>query len=434
MGHSHRLEGERFASFVDGLAQALGHADRREPLRAYLTGLLLPGDRKSVEPMAARIEPRRVAARHQSMHHFVASAPWDAGALLERARDHALEAFERHGPVQVWIVDDTGIPKKGTKSVGVARQYCGILGKQDNCQVAVSVSLANPTMSIPAAYRLYLPEEWAEDRARREEVGVPDQIVFQPKWRIALEEMRRMVADELPRAPVVADAGYGDATAFREGIAELGLSYAVAVKGATSVWSPGNHALPPKRWSGKGRPATLLRRDDAHRPVSVEALAKSLPKSAWKSVRWRQGTKGAMRSRFARLRVTSAHRDYLRADMRAQEWLLIEWKNGEEKPNKFWLSNTPASASFDDLVNLVTLRWRIERDYQELKSEIGLDHYEGRSWRGFHHHGVLCIAAYCFLAAERARLSPPQPVAFLTPAKLPKGFRPRGSPGASGAA
>lgn len=427
-------EQRRFSAFVELLAERCGHADRHEPLRAYVTGLMLPGDRKSIEPLAARVYAELVPAHHQAMHHFIANAPWDERSLLATIRDYGLAGLERHGPVAAWIVDDTGFPKKGKHSVGVARQYCGVLGKQDNCQVAVTVSLANRAMSIPAAYRLYLPEEWASDKERRKAARVPDEITFQPKWRIALDEIRALVDDDVPRAPIVADAGYGDTTAFRDGIAELGLSYAVAVKGGTTVWPRGTAPLPPARWKGIGKRPTLLRRNAKHQPVTIGVLANELPKTAWKSVRWREGTKGSMRSRFARVRITPAHRDYWRSEARLEEWLLLEWPVGAKAPTKFWLSNAPASAPFEELVQLVTLRWRIERDYEELKSEFGLDHYEGRGWRGFHHHGVLSIAAYTFLIAERARLSPPQPLAFLKAAPIPKDFRPRGSPVAPGKA
>ena len=425
-----RWEGQaehRFEDYVHRLGEAIGHADRREPLRAYLTGLMLSGERKSVEPMAARIEPRRVGARHQSMHHFVAKAPWDDQAVLSTARDYALAQLERHAPVMAWIVDDTGIPKKGKHSVGVARQYCAVLGKQDNCQVAVTVSLANGTMSVPCTWRLYLPEEWAKDRKRRAVAEVPKEVRFQKKWQIALEEIDRLVAEDLPRAPVVADAGYGSTTEFREAITARGLSYAVGIMKETTVWPQGSGPLAPVHRSGKGRPATLLRRSADHRPVSVLQAARELPDSSWKILRWREGTRGAMQSRFALTRVRAAHRDYGRSTPRAEQWLVIEWPRGENEPTKYWLSTAPQSASAEDLIRLIKLRWRIERDYQEMKDELGLDHYEGRGWRGFHHHGVLCMAAYSFLAAERARLSPPEPLAFLHAARLPKGFRPRGA-------
>lgn len=417
----------RFEAYVGRLAEVLGHADRRAPLEAYLTGLLLPGERKSVEPMAAKLDPRHVSRLHQAMHHFVAKAPWEDREVLTVARDWALAQLERHAPVGAWAVDDTAMPKKGTHSVGVARQYCGVLGKQDNCQVAVSVSLVNETMSVPAAWRLYLPEAWAKDRERRVGAGIPEDVGFLEKWRIALEEIDRLLAEDLPPAPVVSDAGYGDTTDFRDALTERGLSYALGVKGTTSVWPPGEEPQAPKRWSGRGRPPKLLRRDGRHRPVSARELAHQLPGKAWKAVRWREGTRGTLSSRFAALRVRPAHRDELRSEPREVEWLLMEWPRGEAEPTKYWLSTVPEDVELAELVALAKLRWRVERDYQELKDELGLDHYEGRGWRGFHHHGTLCIAAYCFLAAERGRLSPPQAVAFLKPAPLPKGFVPRGS-------
>jgi SRSO17 transposase len=413
---------------MDLLGAAVGHADRRDPLRAYLTGLLLPSARKSIEPMAARVDPRHVRARHQSMHHFVANAPWDARVVLTTARDYALAAMDRHGPPAAWVIDDTGMPKKGRHSVGVARQYCGAVGKQENCQVVVTLSLASPVMSVPSAYRLYLPEAWAKDRARRRAAGVPAKVKFQPKWRIALEELDRLLGEELPRAPVVADAGYGVATEFREAITARRLSYVMGVTGDTTVWPPGLHPLPPAPASGPGRPPKRWHRAPDHRPMSAQALAHALPRSSWKTVRWRDGTKGSMKSRFAAVRVRPAHRDESLPAPRAEEWLLMEWPSGESDAAKFWLSTVPPNVRIAELVRLAKVRWRIERDYQELKDELGLDHFEGRGWRGFHHHGVLCIAAYAFLAAERARLSPPAPVAFLRAPRVPEGFRPRGAP------
>jgi SRSO17 transposase len=421
----------RFQQYVERLSDALGHADRREPLRAYLTGLCLPGERKSIEPMAARVDPRHVAARYQSMHHFVASAPWDAGAVLRVARDWVLEPMARHGPVGAWIVDDTAFPKKGPHSVGVARQYCGVLGKQENCQVAVSVSAANDTVSVPLAYELYLPESWAHDRARRRRAGVPVAVPFRPKWQIALGQILALQTAGLPPAPVGADAAYGDVTAFRDRLTAAGIPYVVGVKGEMTVWRPGQAPLPPKPYGRRGRPPTRVRRTAQQQPVNLRRLAAELPAGAWHGVTWREGTRGTMRSRFARVRVRPAHRDERRAMARAEEWLLIEWPKEAAEPTKYWLSTLPEATPIADLVRLAKLRWRIERDYQELKDELGLDHFEGRGWLGFHHHGALCIAAYAFLAAERATLSPPEPLSFLRPARLPKGFKPRGAPGAA---
>ncbi len=415
----------RFAAYVEQLGSVVGHADRREPLRAYVSGLLLAGERKSVEPMAARVDPAHVGARHQSMHHFVAMAAWSDAAVLAVARDWALAQLERHGPVAAWVVDDTGMPKKGTHSVGVAKQYCGVLGKQENCQVAVAVSLAHPVLSVPAAYRLYLPEGWARDRRRRAAAGIPAAVRFAPKWQLALAALDGLLADEVPRAPVLADSGYGDTTEFREGVTARKLSYVVGVKGGTTVWRPGLAPLPPAAWRGRGRPPTRLRRTARRRPLAIRTLAQALPAAAWHAVRWREGTKGMMRSRFATVRVRPAHRD--ERGLRPVEWLLIEWPRDAAEPTKYWLATVPEDVGLAELVRLAKLRWRVERDFQELKDELGLDHYEGRGWRGFHHHGVLCLAAYAFLAAERARLSPPAPVAFLRAARLPKGFRPRGA-------
>jgi SRSO17 transposase len=419
---------ERFGEYLARLGEVIGHADRREPLRAYMAGLLLPGERKSVEPMAAKVDPRNVESRHQSMHHFVADAPWDAREVIRVARDWALEQFDRHAPIQAWVIDDTGIPKKGKHSVGVARQYCGVLGKQDNCQVAVSITLTNDVLSVPAAYRLYLPESWAKDEARRRVARVPEEIEFRTKWQIALDQIDALLADGIPRAPVVMDAGYGTTTELRDELVARDLIYVAGVQGEVTVWPEDEQPLAPKPYGGRGRPPTLLRRSEDAKPVSVAALALQLPKTAWRSIRWRGGTKGDMRSRFARIRVRAAHRDNWRREPRPEEWLLIEWPTGETKPTKFWLSNVAAHATMTDLVHLAKARWRIERDYQELKDEIGIDHYEGRGWVGFHHHGALCIAAYAFLVAERARLSPPAPLAFLEAPPVPRGFRPRGSP------
>lgn len=421
----------RFRAYLDRIAEALGHRDRHGPGQAYLMGLCLPGDRKSIEPMAARLDPRHVRARHQSLHHLVANAAWDDAAVLRVARDTVLEAMARHGPVAAWIVDDTSFPKKGHHSVGVARQYSGVLGKQDNCQVAVTLSLAQEAVSLPAAYQLYLPEAWARDPKRRRIAGVPPTLAFRTKWQIALDQVMALHAQGVPPAPVVADAGYGVVTDFRDHLTAAGLPYVVGVTAETTVWPPGHEPRPPRRKRGRGRPQISLQRSSPHRPLSLDALARQLPAAAWRTIRWRQGTRGAMRSRFAALRIRPAHRDERRRTPRPVEWLLIEWPSGEPAPTKYWLSTLPAATPIAQLVCLAKLRWRIERDFQELKDEFGLDHFEGRGWRGFHHHGTLCIAAYAFLAAERARFSPPEPLAFLRPARLPKGFRPRGAPGAA---
>ena len=419
----------RFAAYLDGITAVLGHASRVGPARAYCTGLLLPGERKSVEPMAARLEPGRVQAAHQSMHHVVAKAEWDDDAVLGAVRGQVLPALERHGPVAYWIVDDTGFPKQGKHSAGVARQYCGQLGKQDSCQVAVSLSVANDHASLPVAYRLYLPEAWAEDPARRSKAGIPGEIGFETKTAIALGQMRQALACGAPVGVVLGDAGYGNETDFRTGVSELGLRYVLGVQPATTVWPHGQAPLPPMPWSGRGRPPTRLRRSPEHQPASVKALATAQPSRAWRTVTWRQGSQAALSSRFAALRVRPAHRDETRTMPWPEEWLLVEWPEGEAEPTKHWLSNLPPRTALKRLVHAAKARWRIERDYQELKQEIGLGHYEGRSWRGFHHHASLCIAAYGFLVAERCLFSPQARFApdWIAAPALSQGFQPRGA-------
>ena len=420
---------KRFAAYMDGLAQAAGHADRATPLKMYCAGLLLPGERKSVEPMAARLAPDNVRRMHQSLHHVVADAPWSDEAVLARVRSYAVTAMRQKGPVQAWIVDDTGFPKKGTHSVGVVRQYCGQVGKQENCRVAVSLSMSTNQASLPIAWRLYLPHEWADDQERRKQGGVPEEIQFETKPAIAVQQIRTAVEQGVPQAPVLADAAYGTDTQFREAIGELGLRYVVGIMSSVSVWTPGEAPLSKAEWKGTGRPTKLLRRDSDHKPRAVRELAHSLPASAWKTVTWRQGTKQSLRSRFAALRIRPAHRDDWRSEPHPEEWLLIEWPRGEAEPTKYWLSTLAAHTKLGELVRLAKQRWIIERDYQELKQELGLGHFEGRGWRGFHHHATLCIAAYGFLVAERSRFSPSARAGKLQlrAPKLPRDFKPRGS-------
>jgi SRSO17 transposase len=420
---------KRFAAYVEGVADVIGHKDRVKPLRDYCVGLMMPIERKSVEPMAAVTAPERVAAQHQSLLHFVGEGGWSDEKVLAKVREMVLPRIEEHGPIEAWIIDDTGFPKQGEHSVGVARQYCGMLGKQDNCQVAVSLSLANGYASLPVAYRLYLPKEWATDRKRRRKAGVPEEVRFKTKHQIALEQLRWARKSGLSIGVALLDAGYGNSSSVRAGITALGLTYVAGILSTTTVWPEGKEPLPPKPWSGRGRPPTLLRRDAEHQPVAVEKLALSLPKRAWQTVEWREGVAAPLSSRFARLRVRVARRDFKLSKPRAPEWLLIEWPEGEKKPTKYWLSTLPEDISLERLVHFAKLRWRIERDYQELKQEVGLGHFEGRGWRGFHHHATLCIAAYGFLISERETIPPSGPGSAgqrQTPL-LPRGYRPRGS-------
>lgn len=420
-----------FDAYVEALIGVIGHADRAEPLRDYCLGLMMPVARKSVEPLAAITAPARVSAKHQSLLHFVGQAPWSDDALIARVCDWVLpRMIERGGPITAWIIDDTGFPKKGTHSVGVARQYCGQLGKQDNCQVAVSLSIANEKASLPIAWRLYLPEKWAHDRELRRKAKIPDGIGFQTKPQIALDQIRAAVASGTPAGVILADAGYGADGAFRSGLSQLDLDYVVGVQPTLSVWRPGEEPLPPKPWSGTGRPPSLMRRSREHKPLSAKALAQELPADAWQHVTWREGSNVDLASRFAAMRVRPASRDYNLTRPRAEEWLLIEWPAGDAEPLKYWLATLAADTPLSTLVATAKLRWRIERDYRELKQELGLGHYEGRGWRGFHHHASLCIAAYGFLISERETIPPSAPVKTEGRPEpiFPKGYRPRGSP------
>jgi SRSO17 transposase len=418
---------KRFDVYLDRLSAVVNNVKREICMRAYCLGLLLESDRKSIEPIAERLTPNqdRVSATHQSLHHFIANAEWDDAALLASVREFVLPAITQHAPISVWIADDTGIPKQGQASVGVAHQYCGQLGKQSRCQVAVTLSVANADASLPIAYQLYLPAEWHRDGERKKRAGVPDDIAFATKPEIALKQVRTALDSGVPRGTFVGDAGYGNDTKLRDQLTAWGVLYAVTVQETTLVWAPGTEPLPPKPWNGKGRKPTTLQRDDEHRPISVKQLAKGLPKEAYQQVEWREGAGGTLTSRFARVRVRAAHGET--HTQREPEWLLIEWPEGAEAPLKYWLSTLPESTEMKDLVQTVQMRWRIEHDFLELKNELGLNQFEGRNWRGFHHHASMCIAAYGFLLSERGSFSPSGSLGFKE-SSLPKGRPRRGSP------
>jgi SRSO17 transposase len=422
---------ERFDRYTEHLCEGLGHSDRHAGLKGYCTGLMLPLARKSVEPMAARVDPMHASARHQSLHHFVAKAEWSDSEMLRRVAQWVVPQmdFSRGG---WWIIDDTGFPKKGKHSVGVARQYCGMLGKQDNCQVAVSVSLACDQGSIPVAWQLYLPEDWSQDLVRRRAAGVPDGVHFATKTQIALAQLRTLLAEGAPHHCVLADAGYGVDTGFRQALSDMGLLYAVGVTSAVAVWPPGVEPLPPKRYNGMGRPPVMPRRTARRQPMSVKALALSLPAQAFHTISWREGTNEPLSGRFAALRVRHAGGNAGKARLRPLQWLLVEWPADQAEPTKYVLSTLPDDTPLNELVGAAHQRWRIERDYQDLKQDLGLGHYEGRGWRGFHHHASLSIAAYGFLMTERLITDKPigskkNFIERQVPA-LPKDHIPRGSP------
>ena len=417
-----------FERYLEHLGAGLGHAG----LRGYCTGLMAPLKRKSVEPMAQHLAPTATRSRHQSLHHFVADSAWSDEQMLLRVAQWVVPAmdFSEGG---WWLVDDTGFPKQGTHSVGVARQYGGMLGKQDNCQVAVSVTLACQAGSLPVAWQLYLPKEWADDEPRRSKAGVPKQAMFATKPAIALAQNERLLDQAAPRHCVLADAGYGVDTAFRERLSELGLVYVVGVTGQVTVWPPGHASLPAAAYSGRGKVPTRQRLGEAthERPQSMKEMALALPLAQWQTLEWREGTNFTLRSRFARVRVRAAHRDHQRAELRPEQWALIEWPEGHQEPMKYWLSTLPEDVPLQRMVLEAKMRWRIERDYQDLKQDLGLGDYEGRGWRGFHHHASLSIAAYGFLMAQQLRHpdgAGKRNSARRSKPTLPTHYKPRGSP------
>jgi SRSO17 transposase len=398
---------ERFSAYLQEIAGVMEHAARVEPMRAYCSGLLLECERKSVEPIAAATAPNATSAQHQSLLHFLAKGEWSDAKVLGKVRELVLPQIERHGSIEAWIIDDTSFPKCGPHSVGVSHQYCGQLGKQANCQVAVSLSVANHAASLPIAYRLYLPESWASDEKRRKKAGVPDNIEFQTKPKIALQQIEWACAAGIAPGVVLMDCAYGSDLSLRRRLTALDLTYAVGVWARTLV-----------RKAKRGGDA----------PVTATDLAKSLPKRAWRTIGWRNGTNVRLVSRFARVRVRAAGEGTTVEE--PEEWLIVEWPKGEKEPAKFWLSTLAEDIAFERMIDITMMRWRIERDYQELKQEVGLGHFEGRSWRGFHHHATMCIAAYGFLVAERGAFPPSASRSqyLIEKPALPQGYRPRGSP------
>src|SRR5258706_1301275 len=357
----------------------------------YAMGLFGEGDRKSVEPIAARAcgEPDDTERAHDRLLHFMTDSKWSDRDVRRAAAKHALEAMTARDPIQAWIVDDTGMMKQGTHSVGVQRQYTGTVGKVANCQIAVSLNLATKTEHVPVDFKLYLPKCWTSDEARREEARIPDEIEFRTKPELALEMIHRAVADELPTGVVLADSAYGDSVDFREQIRLLNLDYAVGIHATTKVWLV----------DGLGR-----RRGDA---ISVKKLAQRMGRKKFRSVMWRDGTRGPLWSRFARMRVVVEHDDGWEPAKREDLWLLIEWPDDEREPTKYTLSSLGHAVGKKQLVRLVKERYRTERVYEDLKGELGFDHYEARRFPGWHHHVSVVLCCFAFIVAERVRRFPP---------------------------
>ncbi len=387
-GCADRLEG-----FLSKLLGGVGRSERRHHGSLYVQGLLLDGERKSIEPLAQRVPGGNV----QALQQFVGQSPWawePVRCLL------AQQMQEELVPTAGWIVDDTGFPKQGKESVGVARQYSGTLGKVGNCQVAVAVHLAAPEQSMPLDWALYLPEAWIEDAERCRKAGVPQNTPFRTKVELALELIDHLLQWGLSRQPVLADAGYGNNTEFRQGLTNRQLQYVVGVESNTVVWEKPTQRVQPRRRVGRGRPRRPYYRGQ---PKALRDLAATLPADTWRTLTWRQGSRGPQRSRFAACRVQPAHGHVHHRPELEPVWLLLEWPAEAEAPTKYWFSNLPEGVSLRRLVQLAKLRWRVEQNYQQLKEELGLDHYEGRGWQGWHHHVTLVCLAYAFLLLERQR-------------------------------
>lgn len=383
---------QRLEHFLRDLLESVGRSERRHWGEVYVRGLLQDGERKSVEPMAARLRDGNV----QAMQQFVGQSPWQWEEVWQRLGRRMTAELE---PDSAWVVDDTGFPKQGLDSVGVARQYSGTLGKTGNCQVAVSLHHVGEQGNAVLGWRLYLPESWAHDKERRKSAGIPEEVVFKRKWELALELIDQARSWGLADRIVLADGGYGESTEFRDELEARDLRYVVGIAPNVGVWTK-----PPKvripEYSGRGaRPKKHAYGDQ--RPIAVKDVA--LKARGWKKVRWREGTKGWLESRFLCVRVQPSH-GFVDGDPPHKElWLLVEWPEEEKEPTKYFFADLLASYTLRRLVRIAKCRWKIEQDYHQLKEELGLDHYEGRSWNGWHHHVTLVMLAHAFLTLETLR-------------------------------
>jgi len=382
---------QRLAKYFDRIGAVLGLKARRESFAIYALGIFGDGERKSIEPIAARActDPDRMDAAHQRLLHFAANSPWSDHHVRRAAAQYALAEMTKKEAVDTWIIDDTGFLKQGKHSVGVQRQYTGSAGKVTNCQIGVSLSVATRTDQLPIDFALYLPEDWLTP-GRRKEAHIPDEVVFKTKPELALDLVRQAVVDGVAPGLVLADAAFGSSRDFRDGLRKLGLQYAVAVNSSTVV-------------------SVVDKRDRLRDEIiSVQALAQRIEsQGGFRRCTWREGTKEDLSARFALRRVVVAHDDARGIEKRETLSLLIEWRDGEAEPANYFLCSLPKRWTRKKLVRLVMQRWRTERAYQDLKGELGLDHYEGRSFPGWHHHISVVLSCYAFIVAERVRHFPP---------------------------
>jgi SRSO17 transposase len=375
----------RFNSYLDQIGGLLPDKRQRASFAMYAAGLMSDGARKSMEPMAARLtgDPIRVGATYHKMIHFLATPAWEDAPVRDMAAHYAVEEMERHEPITTWIIDDTGFLKQGTHSPGVQRQYTGSAGKTTNCQIGVSLILANSHSEVTVDFKLYIPESWADDPERCRKAHIPDDVEYVPKWKLAWDMLKTAVDSDLPRGVVLTDSAYGNIAEFRKQLTSHGLLYAVDVK---------SNRLVRRVLSG----GTL------GMPMTVMQLGRRL-KSKFRKCTWREGSKTSLNSRFVRVRVVVGRKNQ---SPESSEWLLLEWPEGADGPDHFVLSTLPKRTSLKKMVRIVKNRWRVERSYQDLKGQLGLDHYEGRSFIGWHHHVTVALTCYAFLVAECARSFP----------------------------
>jgi SRSO17 transposase len=381
----------RLEQFFHGIGKHLKDRRKRESFAMYAFGILGDGERKSAEPIAARAcgDERRTAAMHQKLLYFLACSCWDDRAVRVDAARYAIDAVQEREPITTWIIDDTGFLKQGSHSVGVQRQYTGSAGKITNCQIGVSLAIASSSEQIAVDFELYLPECWTEDAARRREARIPNDVTFKTKIELALGMIKRAKDARIPGNIVLADSAYGDSTHFRNSVRELGFDFAVGVLPTLGV-------------------IRLDRNDRINtKPQSVAEVVAALPKKAFRKLTWRDGTKNKLSSRFCFVRVHTTHDDGIPIALREPLWLVAEWADGESKASKFMLTTLPRRMSKKEIVRLLKGRWRTERMYEDLKGELGLDHFEGRSFPGWHHHVSVVLCCYAFVVAERVRAFPP---------------------------
>ena len=381
----------RLTAYFERIGSHLPRREQRESFATYFFGILSDGERKSVEPIAARAcgDPKGTKRSHDRLLHFLGQSPWSDQAVRQEAARHAVAAIAEREPVTTWIIDDTGFLKQGKHSVGVQRQYTGSAGKITNCQIGVSLSVASRREHVPIDFALYLPRSWLDSPARRAEARIPEETTFKTKPELALDLVVRALEAKVPGEIVLADAAYGTSVDFRNGLVAYGLDYAVGINGASKVWT----------LDARGR--------QSREPISALDLGVRLGRKAFRHVSWRDGTRGPLFSKFCFRRVVVAHDDGTPASDRDPLWLVIEWPDDEKQPTKFTLTTLPRRMSKKQIARTIKERWRTEQAYAELKGELGLDHYEGRSYPGWNHHVSVVLCCYAFVVAERVRRFPP---------------------------